>query len=70
MPFPRDLDALKAAGYVFQNHAVCRGCGQDVEWYLTPRGSKIPMDPMNRGTSPAISHFSTCPDSDSFRKER
>ena len=70
MPFPKDLDAMKAAGYVFSNYATCRGCGADIEWWSSPKGSKIPMDPMDKGTSEATSHFATCPDRDRFRKER
>ena len=68
MPFPKTLDELKSAGYVFSNHATCRGCGADIEWWSTPKGSKICMDPMERGSSPAISHFATCPDAGSFRR--
>lgn len=70
MPFPKDLDALKLAGYVFSNHAVCKGCGSDIEWWTTPRGAKIPMNPMDRGSSPAEAHFRSCPEADSFRGGR
>lgn len=59
---------MKALGYVFLNHATCLGCGADLEWWTTPKGSKMPMNPMDRGTSPAITHFSTCPEAGSFRK--
>jgi hypothetical protein len=67
MPFPKTADELKAAGYAFDNDATCRGCGADIEWWITPRGSKLPMDPMPRGTSEAVSHFATCPDAPTFR---
>ena len=70
MPFPKDLDELKAEGYAFSNHGTCRGCYADIEWWQTPKGSKIPMDPMDRGSSPAVAHFSTCPNREEFRKER
>ena len=30
--------------------------------------SQIPMDPMSKGTDPAITHFSTCSDAPLFRK--
>lgn len=69
MPFPKDADALKAAGYVFDNYATCRGCGDDVEWYKTPAGKSIPMNPMPTGGSLAITHFSTCVEADSFRRK-
>ena len=35
MPFPRTLDELKAADYRFENEATCRGCGDDIEWWLS-----------------------------------
>ena len=62
MPFPKTSDELKAAGYVFENDATCKACGEPIEWYTTPHGRKIPMDPMSKGTDPAITHFSTCSD--------
>lgn len=68
MPFPKTSDELKAAGYSFDNDATCRGCGADIEWWTTPSGKRMPMDPMDRGTSEARSHWSTCPDAPSFRK--
>jgi hypothetical protein len=68
MAFPKTLDEMKAAGYKFDNDATCRGCGADIEWWITPRGRKIPMDPMTKGASQAVSHFATCNDSESFRK--
>ena len=68
MAFPKTLDEMNAARYKFDNYATCSGCGADIEWWITPRGSKLPMDPMERGVSPATAHFATCPESDSFRK--
>ena len=70
MPFPKTLDELRAANYIFDNYGECRGCGEDIDWYSTPRGKKLPFNHMDKGTDPAIAHFSTCPEADSFRKER
>jgi hypothetical protein len=67
MPFPKDRDALIAAGYTFENHGVCRGCHAEVEWYTTPAGRKAPFDLMPKGDSPAINHFATCPEAKAFR---
>jgi hypothetical protein len=69
MPFPRTLDELKAAGYRFDNEATCRGCGDDLEWWISPTGKKIPINPMSAGTSLATAHWATCSESDSFRKK-
>lgn len=68
MPFPETFDELKAAGYRFENDSECKGCGDPIEWWVTPNNRTIPMNPMTKGKSPAIPHWSTCVESDSFRK--
>lgn len=68
MSFPQTLDEMKSFGYSFQDHATCRGCGSDIEWWETPRGKKIPMDPMDAGSSKATPHWATCSDAPLFRK--
>ena len=70
MPFPPTRDALVAGGYVFSNHARCKGCGQEIEWWTTPRGRKMPLNLMQEGSSAAASHFSDCPDEPLFRRDR
>jgi hypothetical protein len=67
MSFPRTLDEMKSNGYRFDNDAVCRGCGDDIEWWITPNGKKIPMNPMPRGISEATAHWATCTEQASFR---
>ena len=69
MAFPKTLDEMTAAGYVFDNHAECRGCGDAIEWWKTPNGKSIPINPMDRGTAEAVAHWATCRESDSFRKK-
>ena len=68
MPFPKTLDELRAANYVFDNYGTCKGCGEDIEWYKTPNGKNIPMNPMERGSSEAVAHWATCSEQDLFRK--
>jgi hypothetical protein len=70
MPFPTTRDAMVAGGYKFSNHARCRSCQEEVEWYETPRGKKMPFNLMPDGNSAAITHFTTCPEADLFRKPR
>jgi len=49
--------------------AICRKCGAQIEYRVTLRGNKLPVDPAKvavitrRGTVVYgwISHFSTCP---------
>ncbi len=68
MPFPKTSEELKAAGYKFDNDGTCRGCGDEIEWWITPKGGKMPFNPMTSGSAPAITHFTTCTEADSFRK--
>ena len=69
MPFPQTLDEMTAAGYKFGNQSICKGCGDEIEWWETPTGKNIPMNPMPRGVTPAVAHWATCSERDSFRKK-
>jgi hypothetical protein len=68
MAFPKTWDELKAAGYEWLNDSECRGCGEPIMWFRTPNGKKIPMDPMDAGSSKATPHWATCSDAPLFRK--
>lgn len=59
MPFPTTIEELKAAGYKFEN------CGERIEWWITPRGKKMPMSVDESGN--CESHFSNCPNAKDFR---
>jgi hypothetical protein len=69
MAFPKTLNEMKSHGYTFKDDGVCRGCGDDIEWWETPNGKKIPMNPMTGGDSGATAHWATCTEQDSFRKK-
>lgn len=66
-PFPKTEGELKAAGYQFLNSAKCTGptCGADIEWWETPKGRRMPLDP---GTMEP--HWGTCPDHNFFRRKK
>lgn len=70
MAFPKDANEMKAAGYVFDNDSACRGCGEEIEWWKTPGGKAMPFNPMKAGSDKAVTHFTTCPEADSFRKRK
>lgn len=70
MAFPKDSNEMKAQGYVFDNGAICRGCGEEIEWWKTPQGKSMPFNPMKKSTDEAVTHFRTCSEADSFRKPR
>ena len=53
-----------------EHHGRCRGCTEAIEWWLTPKGERMPMDPMPRRESKAVSHWSTCKQAELFREKR
>ncbi len=63
MPFPRTDTDLTAQGYEFENKGKCKGCGADIEWWLTPKGKHIPLD---AGTLEP--HWNDCPNAKEFRR--
>lgn len=63
MPFPRTVAEMTDAGYLYSNDSICRACGAAIEWWVTPRGKKLPV---NLGT--AKPHWATCPQAELFRK--
>lgn len=70
MAFPKTSDDLKAMGYVFIDDAECKGCGEAIEWYRTPKGKSIPINPMGCGSDKAIPHWTTCTEADFFHKKK
>jgi len=64
-PFPKTDDELAKAGYHYEGTGKCSGehCGQEIAWYRTPTGKRIPL---NEATLEP--HWVTCPDAEAFRK--
>jgi hypothetical protein len=67
MAFPKTLEELKAAGYKYNGDGTCRSrkCEARIEWWITPRGKKIPLDIDGKGN--ITPHWSTCPAVKDFR---
>ena len=65
------LEDMRRAGYKFLGHAKCKGCGADIEWWLTNNGKKLSFDPMPESdidrTTP---HWASCKKADDFRPEK
>jgi len=74
MAIPNTSNDLVAMGYSFDNEATCRGCGQKIEWWITPAGKKMPMTVISRRTIHSDPgdlrepHWGHCPNADQFRK--
>jgi hypothetical protein len=81
MPIPTKKEDLEAMGYVFDNDGVCRGCGQPIEWWITPKDKKMPMsvvdvkDETKAFPQPIlrierVPHWGVCPNADDFRRRK
>jgi hypothetical protein len=66
MAFPETVQEMEQRGYKHLNDGTCNvekgGCGDQISWWETPNGKKIPM---NMGT--ANVHWESCPNADDFR---
>lgn len=65
MPFPKTEADLKAQGYRFKDKALCRGCHATIEWWTTPNGKLMPLDPGS-----CEPHWGSCPARDQFKKKK
>lgn len=57
-------EELEADGYRHMGTSRCKGsaCGAEIDWYETPRGKNIPINP-----DTLKPHWETCPSTDEFR---
>jgi hypothetical protein len=62
MSFPANAGEMRKAGYRFLEFGVCDGCNAMVEWWQTPKGLQIPINPMPATTSSARPHWAICPE--------
>jgi hypothetical protein len=55
-----------AAGYTYINTTRCKAakCGAEIEWWRTPNGKKLALDPVTFEPH----YWSTCPSPDEFRQ--
>jgi hypothetical protein len=77
MSFPDNRKDLEAVGYEFINDGVCRGCGDPIQWYATPKDKRLPMSIKIVGTLAEGNrrevlepHWGVCPSAQDFRKKR
>jgi hypothetical protein len=77
---PRTWQELADLGYVFDNESCCKGCGAQIEWWITPKGNKMPMSIVEKKDGVGffaktvgflrVAHFVDCPNAKDFRKGR
>jgi hypothetical protein len=73
MPLPTSRRDLESFGYSKTNDSHCSGCGAEIEWWVTPRGKKMPFIVT---TNLALSlevltpHFADCPKVKDFRRPK
>lgn len=70
MAFPANRVEMVERGYSLFERTTCRGCSVPMEFWNTPNGHKMPMNPMPDDHTAAVSHYATCPDANSFRKKK
>jgi hypothetical protein len=80
MSIPQKREDLVAMGYVFDGEGRCKACGAYMEWWITPRGKKMPMsvvdvkDETKVFPQPVlytirVPHWGDCPEAASFRRK-
>lgn len=77
---PKSKEGLQDAGYVFDFETHCRACGALIEFWITPRGKRMPMDVIpvkatDNFFAPVkeferIAHWASCPNAKDFRRSQ
>jgi len=62
MSIPETEAGLKARGYSYDNTGQCRYCKRTIEWWITPRGKKMPVSVTIEKNSQQTrkAHFDDC----------
>jgi hypothetical protein len=78
---PEKREDLIAMGYVYTGNGRCRGCGAEIEWWITRNGKRMPMRVFEEGNGLMQEHtgrvgffrrvhFEDCPAAAGFRKAK
>lgn len=67
-PLPRTREGLEAVGYKFSTMGSCRGCGVQIQWYVTPEKKWMPFDRANQ-MGEFENHWGSCPARQRFKKK-
>jgi len=69
MPLPANADQMRMESYRFADHACCDACGEPVEWWISPQGRNILMNPMPTTETRDRLHAAVCGKRGSLRKK-
>lgn len=70
MPLPDTLPELQIAGYRHDGVGRCSRCDARMEWFVTPKGRRMPFS-LKPGTETKYqAHFASCPFASHFRKKK
>ena len=74
MAIPDNRRDLEQMGYTFNGEGICRGCGAELFWYITPREKKMPFSRIaDSGPSDDVEklepHWNSCSAREQFRKK-
>lgn len=74
MKWPATSSEMAAEGWLYDNDAVCKGCMMNIEWWISPKGAKTPINtipPENNLVSNLEKrqlHFSSCTAREMFKR--
>jgi hypothetical protein len=54
-PLPRNRDEMVSDGWVFSNKAPCKECGEELDWWTSPKKQHLPVLALD-----GIVHLGTC----------
>lgn len=57
-PLPRNREELIREGYTFSNKRSCSACGEELEWWVSSKGSNLPV--MHEGPDAGKVHLGEC----------
>lgn len=56
--------------FVVDGEGRCRSCQAPIYWIQTMGGKRMPVDVPEAAGADTVSHFSTCPERNTWRKPR
>lgn len=73
MKWPATRNELYRAGYQREFEIPtrpCKRCNTSIEFWRTPEGKLMPLEPSPENKNEMLCHYATCPHADEFRKEK